>query len=432
MRIVSKYGLLVGVLLVTVYSFGQTSEKLKKEQEKLENKIKNTKLLLDKTKNNTQASLNELKLLDNQVRFREELVRNYDHQIRGAELTIVKKDQQIKALEEKIAQLKEQYRKLLIYTYKKRNKYGKIMYLFSANSYFEAVKRKKYLESIRELQQKQYLVIKQNQQLINRQIQSIDKEKRQKMLVLDEKKKEKQQILADKQKQEDVYKGFKSEESKLLAQLREEEKQKAVLKEQIAIAIRKEIAAAEEKRRREEEARRKAEAARKIAEAKNNATTPPAAPTVAMNEAKEGSLVSKSFEANKGSLPWPVDKGSITENFGRNPHPTLENVFTNNNGIDISSPKNAEVRSVFEGEVTSVLNIPGAGKVLIIKHGNYRTVYSNLQNTYVSVGDKVSSKQAIGSLLVKPGESLSVVHFEIHQVVGSNVQSLNPALWVDR
>lgn len=436
MKIVSKYWSLLMTLLFVSISFGQTSEKLKKEQEKLETKINNTRLLLDKTKNNTEASLNELKLLDNQVRFREELVRNYDNQIRGAELTIVKKDQQIKALEEKIAQLKEQYRKLLIYAYKKRNKYGKIMYLFSANSYFEAVKRKKYLESIRELQQKQYLVIKQNQQLINREINSIDKEKKQKLLVLDEKKKEKEQILADKQKQEDVYKSFKSEESKLVAQLREEEKKKAVLKEQIAIAIKKEIAAAEEKRRREEEARRKAEAARKLAEAKNNAGTPatntPPANTVAMTEAKEGSIVGKSFEANKGNLPWPVDKGSITENFGRNPHPTLENVFTNNNGIDISSPKNAEVRSVFEGEVTSVLNIPGAGKVLIIKHGNYRTVYSNLQNTYVSVGDKVTSKQAIGSLLVKPGESLSVVHFEIHQVVGSNVQSLNPALWVDR
>lgn len=435
MKIVSKYSCLMVLLVLSVSSFGQTSEKLKKEQEKLETKINNTRLLLDKTKNNTAASLNELKLLDNQVRFREELVRNYDNQIRGAELTIVKKDQQIKALEDKIAQLKEQYRKLLIYAYKKRNKYGKIMYLFSADSYFEAVKRKKYLESIRELQQKQYLVIKQNQQLINREIKSIDKEKKQKLLVLDEKKKEKEQILADKLKQEDVYKSFKSEESKLMAQLKEEEKKKAVLKDQIAIAIRKEIAAAEEKRRREEEARRKAEAARKVADSKGNtttATTKPAGPTVAMTEAKEGSIVSKSFEANKGNLPWPVDKGSITENFGRNPHPTLENVFTNNNGIDISSPRNAEVRAVFEGEVTSVLNIPGAGKVLIIKHGNYRTVYSNLQNTYVAVGDRVNAKQAIGSLLVKPGESLSVVHFEIHQVVGSSVQSLNPALWVDR
>jgi len=129
-------------------------------------------------------------------------------------------------------------------------------------------------------------------------------------------------------------------------------------------------------------------------------------------------------------LPWPVDKGSVTEKFGKNPHPTLKNVTTNNRGIDISSPKNAQVRSVFEGEVTSVLNIPGAGKVVIIKHGNYRTVYSNLQDTYVKTGQKVSTKKVIGSLLSKSGQSMSVVHFEIHKVSGSNVTCLNPSLWV--
>ena len=151
---------------------------------------------------------------------------------------------------------------------------------------------------------------------------------------------------------------------------------------------------------------------------------------VAFTETKETTALSKSFEGNKGKLPWPVDKGSITEGFGKNPHPTLDNVFTNNNGIDISAPKNAQVRAVFEGEVTSVLNIPGAGKVVIIKHGNYRTVYSNLQDTYVKAGTKVTTKQSIGSLLVKDGSSTSVAHFEIHQVVGTAVQCLNPSLWV--
>jgi murein DD-endopeptidase MepM/ murein hydrolase activator NlpD len=140
----------------------------------------------------------------------------------------------------------------------------------------------------------------------------------------------------------------------------------------------------------------------------------------------------KSFISNRGKLPWPVEKGTITENYGKNAHPTFENVFTNNNGIDISAPKFSEIRAVFEGEVTSVLNIPGAGKVVILKHGNYRTVYSNLQNTYVKVGDKVSTKQGIGSLFVKPDYSVSVLHFEVHLVSGSGVQSLNPVHWINR
>ena len=147
---------------------------------------------------------------------------------------------------------------------------------------------------------------------------------------------------------------------------------------------------------------------------------------------KEAVSLSKNFEANKGKLPWPVEKGTITEGFGRNAHPTLENVYTNNNGIDISTPQNAQVRAVFEGEVTSVLNILGAGKVVIIKHGNYRTVYSNLQDTYVTVGSKVSTKQVIGSLTVPQGSSVSAAHFEIHVVANGSVQSVNPALWVAR
>src|ERR1051325_5500006 len=103
----------------------------------------------------------------------------------------------------------------------------------------------------------------------------------------------------------------------------------------------------------------------------------------------------------------------------------MANVYTNNNGIDISAPKSAQVRAVFEGEVTSVLSIPGAGKVVIIKHGNYRTVYSNLQESYVSVGTKVTTKQSIGSLLPVEGETLSVAHFEIHVVQDGQVVRIN-------
>ncbi|MBU2019985.1 MAG: peptidoglycan DD-metalloendopeptidase family protein [Bacteroidetes bacterium] len=419
-------------LILSLKGYAQSSEKLKKEQDKLELKIKSTKLLLDQTKSNTEASLNELKLIENQVKLREQLVRNFDNQIRTADVTIVSKADQIKYLERKLLSLKAQYKKLLIYAYKKRNKYGKLMYIFSSKSYNQALKRKKYLESIQEIQQKQFLVIQQNQQLIKKEISEINKEKQQKLIVLDEKRKEKDAILIDKSKQETVYNGFKNKEQSLYAQLREDEKRKANLNEQISIAIKKEIAAAEAKRKAEEERKRKEAAARKVVDKKTTPNATTTAPALALTEAREGNLIDKSFEVNRGRLPWPVDKGSITENFGRNPHPTLDNVFTNNNGIDISAPKNAEVRSVFEGEVTSILNIPGAGKVVILKHGNYRTVYSNLQSTYVSIGDKISTKQAIGSLLVKSGQSLSVVHFEIHQVIGSNVQSLNPAVWVDR
>ncbi len=418
------------VAIIGLFSSGllaQSSDKLKKEQERLEKKIEVTKSLLDKSKSNTQTSLNELRVIQNQIDYRERLLRNYDDQIRGAELTIEQKEAEIIRLKEKVEVMKEQYKKLLIYAYKHRSQYGKMMYVFGADSYNEAKKRNKYLKRVAELQQKQYLIIKQHQELISEEIAKIADEKERKTIVLAEKKKERIAIEQDREKKEEVYQRFKEEEEQLLAKLKKEEKEKEVLRARINAAIQKEIAEAEVRRKKEEaEAKARAEAAA----AANKPVETETKPSILLEETKEVELLSKSFEGNKGKLPWPVAKGTVTEGFGKNAHPTLKNVYTNNRGIDISAGKNAQVRAVFEGEVTSVLNIPGAGKVVIIKHGNYRTVYSNLQETYVTTGMKVTTKKIIGSLLSKSGETVSTVHFEIHKVEGSNVVCLNPSLWV--
>ncbi len=433
--------------LVSVTLSAQTStEKLQKEQELLLKKIENTKLLLQKTQGEKNASMQELQIINNQVRFREELVNNFDRQVRGAELSIREKRDQIRELNRKVDLLKAQYKKLIIYAYKHRSKYNKLMFIFSSESYYEAIKRNKYLGKLAEIQKKQFLVIKQHQGLINRQIGHIEVEKQTKMVVLNEKQKERAAILTDKRKQEQVYLRFKKEEKELLAQMQKDQRKKESISRQIDAAIKKEIALAEEKQRKAEASKRNSEAAAKKAkdaEAKKKTNDPvakndpPASdeklePVLILPETKEAELAGRSFEANKGKLPWPVAKGTITENYGKNPHPTFANVFTNNNGIDISAVQNAQVRAVFEGVVTSVLNIPGAGKVVILKHGNYRTVYSNLQTTNVSVGDKVTTKQNVGTLLNTNNGNISTLHFEVHQVYGNNVQSLNPILWITR
>ena len=409
-------------ILFAFYSLAQvSSEKLKRDQARLERKIADTKLLLEKSKSQTESSLNELRVIENQISYREQLLRNYNNQIRSAELNVERKEKQIGELADKIERLKSQYKRLLLYAYKHRNKYGKMMYIFSAESYYEAVKRNKYLERIREIQQKQFILIKQHQELMRSEIEAIKKEKEKKLVMIDEKKKERKKIEVDKIRQQEIYQKFKAEEEEILAKLKKEERDRQVLKERINQAIKREIELAEAARRK-----REAEAAKssgsKPAEAGSSSPS--------FTSTKEEALVSKNFEGNRGRLPWPVDKGTITENFGKNAHPTLKNVYTNNRGVDISTPKNAQVRTVFDGEVTSVLNIPGAGKVVIIKHGNYRTVYSNLQETYVKTGDRIKTKQLIGSLLVQSKQNNSIAHFEIHKVSGSSVVCLNPSLWI--
>ena len=421
-------------LSLTWLSFAQQDQKqLKREQQKLEKRISNTKKLLNKVKNNSQASLNEIRLIENQIKSREALVNLFDNQVRTAEMKIVQKKIEIKRLRTKLSTLKQQYRKMFLYAYKHRGNYNKVMYLLASSDYNEALRRNRYLKKVAKVQRKQAALIKQHQQLIYKEINQIDKEKQIKQQALLEKQNERQLIEKDKVKKEKSYQKFKKEEQVLVSQLKEDERKKIQLKKQIDAAIRADIA-----KEQAREAARKAEQAKKQ-EKTPNATDPTSITTtaakpdpkrVATPVSTEGAAIGKSFETNRGRLPWPVDNGSVTEKFGRNYHPTLSGIEWNNNGIDITCNKGSRVRAVFEGEVTTVFSVPGAGKVVIVKHGAYRTVYGNLAETFVGVGSKVSTKQAIGTLLNDNG--VSVCHFEVHQVVGVNPVTLNPSLWIGR
>jgi septal ring factor EnvC (AmiA/AmiB activator) len=417
------------------------SEKLQKEQKIIEKKISQTKALLDKVKNNAKNSFTELKLLDKQIKNREELVRIYDGQVRVAEIKVIEKENEIKQLVTRLDNLKKQYKKMIFFAYKNRNKAGRLMFLLSSNSYNEAQKRNLYLKKVANLQRKQVGLIKQHQGLINDEIVSIKEEKTSKEIALNEKKSEREKIEYDKSLKEKSHLKFKQEEDKLYALLKEDEKKKTELKSRINAAIKAEIAAANEVERKKEAERVLAEqaaAAKKETKKKDVKTDvvttekkkePEKTVKPVLPISSEGAIVGKNFEANKGRLPSPVSNGTITEKYGKNPHPTLAGVFTNNNGIDITCIANSKARAVFEGVVSAVINVNGAGKVVIIKHANFRTVYSNLQESSVKLGDKITSKQEIGTIMLDNG-SVSIFHFEIHMVVGLDTQSLNPSLWI--
>ena len=423
----------------------KNSEKLRKEQERLEKSINVTKSLLTKAKSNTQATLSELKVLENQLAYREDLLNNFESQIRSTELQIDEKSQKIETLQIQLKQLVVQYKELLMYAYKHRHKEGKWMYIFSSKSYHEALKRKKYLEKIAALQKKQKRFILQHQRLIHHEKITLEKEKEYKLVIVEQKKQEKENILQDKQEQETNYKKLKSEENKLSTEIQLIENKKIILKQRIKEAINAELLA--------EESRKKAREKKAVTDVKTTNSNKTITNKTAVTSVKESTSASTnenttkkvttisetkevtlnlSFETNKGRLPWPVEKGTITEGYGKHAHPRIPNLYTNNNGVDITTHKNANIRAVFEGEVTSVLSIPGAGKVVIIKHGNYRTVYSNLKEVYVSSGSKITTKQAIGALLPADGEALSVAHFEIHHVANGQINRINPSLWITR
>ena len=457
-----KFVISISIVFLVSSFFSQTSSSaLKKEQKKIEKKISNTKTLLNTVKNNADISLNELRIVNNQIKNREALVAVYDNQVQAAEIKMLEKSNEINTLKKKSIKLKSQYRAMLLYAYKHRNNSDKIMYILSASSYHEAFKRNKYIKKIAAAQKRQVAIIKQHRQLISQEIKNVAIEKSQKLVSLEQKKQEKANIELDKNLLATNLNKLKNEEQKLNTQLLTEEQKKQDLKLKITNAIRVEISIAENKRKKKaaKEAKEKAakeakeKAAKKeklvVKEKPNNEINPTKVKTptnvivpekvtpkpkvekeVVFVESDENIALGTSFATNKGKLPWPVSSGSITEKYGRNAHPTLSGVFTNNNGIDISCPIGQSVRAIFEGEVTSVFTITGAGKVVIVTHGNYKTVYSNLQSTDVKIGSKVQTKQKIGTLLSEG--NISICHFEIQLVANGAIQSLNPSLWISK
>ena len=429
--------------------FCQTSSKsLKKEQQQLENKISNTKKLLKQVKSSQQNSLNSLRLIDNQIKSREELVRVFDNQVRVAEVEITEKQHRITRLKKRMSNLKSQFRSMMIYSYKHRGNHRNIMFILSSQNYNEAYKRNNYLKKLAEIQKKQVAIIRQTQKVIYSDIKTIDNNKQEKLSIIEEKKTEKKLIEIDRAVKQLSFNKFKQEEKKLFNQLDVAEKKKQNLKQQIANAIKLEIIIEQKKQaeiaKKEQIKKEKARAEKLANETKTALNTDPKKEKIeskelnneenivftAYVEPKESIALGKNFQLSKGLLPWPVNSGSITEKYGKNPHPTLNGVITNNNGIDITCSIGSNVRAVFGGEVSSIFNIPGAGKVIIVKHGNYRSVYSNIQDAYVKIGSKVITKQNIGSLIQEG--NISICHFEIHQVINGVTQSLNPSLWISK
>lgn len=383
-------------------TFAQSSQKLKEKEKELQKKIENTKNLIKLTKNSEQLTIAELAILNHQIAFREELVMNINYQMRKIDDEIEAIEMQILQLENNINILKDEYAKMLQYAYKNRNDDFNLFYVFSAESYSEAYKRMQYIDQYADYRTNQIRKIQETKTLLDSnlvQLQTAKVEKEQIALLQEE---EKQNFLKDQQEQKDALQKLKLNEQKYVAQLNAHQKAKEKLQAEINAAILAEM----EKIKKEKE---------------GFSLTP------------EAASLAKSFTSNKGKLPWPVEKGAITTRYGKHQHDQYVGVQIDNKGIDITTEQGAEVRAIFGGTVSSVFTIPGAGKVVMVSHGNYRTVYANLKEVYVSKGDKIETKQKIGKLLPAPsGGNVSEAHLEIWKISSSETTTVNPELWIQK
>lgn len=408
-------------------NYANQRKALELQRKELVKKINETKKVLEETRNKQNKSLADLKVIGQQIQNREKVINNVADEIAMLEKQIILQQVVINTLRDDLIRLKEEYGKSILGAYKQRNVYDKVMFIFSAQSFNQALKRIQYLNQLGDYRKHQAELILHTQTQIINELNELIAAKREKQGLIVLKEAEKQELEVDKKEESVVLQKLQQREKDLRRILAENEKAARKLNEAIGELIQKEIALA----RKKEEDARKRDAAKantgNIGKAKPNTPAPKPAATKAgeLYLTPEALKLSNDFESNQNGLPWPVERGTITDKFGQHEHPTLKGVMVNNNGVDIETDKGASVRSVFKGTVKSIFSIPGMGKIVLINHGKYYTAYAKLATVNVKEGQEVDTREVIGSVLTNE-EDETEVHFEIWKVQ----QKQNPALWL--
>ncbi len=457
----------------------QSREELERRKRELQKEIEEANEQLKVTKRSTRESLGQLRALRDKITLRTRLINNINEEINFINGDINAAARDVKTLQKDLDTLKAQYAQLIVYAYKNRSSYDMMNFVFSAQSFNDAVKRFQYLKQYREYRRRQADNIVSTQDQLSKKIQSLESQRVKRADVLKSEQEQRSTLELDKKEKDEVLTKLKGREKELVTDINQRNKDAQKVQAAIRAVIRREIEearrkameeeaarrkAAEEKRRREEEARKaalaaaekaKADAAAAAAHNNNNAANTPApvkptpAPTTTPEPAKpapvpekpapartenvleatpEALALSESFEANRGKLPWPVDAGNIIEHFGIHQHAVMEHITVPSDGIVIATNKGGAVKAIFEGEVKSVVVMPGSGYVIIIRHGQYFTTYVRLQTTRVKKGDNVRTGQVIGTASVNDIENTGEVELQIWK----GVTKQNPEQWIRR
>lgn len=390
--------------LVGQNTFGQSKKDLEKKKKKLQREIQLTNKLLKETRKNKNLSVDELLKLKSKINSRANLIAAMNAEMRLINEEISSSKQGISDLENELIRLKAEYAKIIYYAFKHRSSFDKMMFIFASENINQAYKRLKYIQQYAEYRKGQAKEIVTTQNTLKEKIIALNQSNEEKTVLVSMEEQEQENLALEKAEQENIVQKLQGKEQELKAQL----KKKAAAKLKLQKAIQRII---------EEEIRKAREAAKKSGKTSKGFPMTP-----------EALKLSNSFASNKGKLPWPVKKGVITAQFGKHPHPVLAGIVINNNGIDISTTKGAASRAIFAGTVSSIAIIPGEGKVVMVRHGEYLSVYSYMSEVFVKKGDKVELKQDLGVLVNEAGKSKTQVHLEIWK----GMTKLNPKYWIFR
>lgn len=406
-------------LLLAGSVVAQSSAELKRRREALSKEIEMLRQSQNKVASSKKLSLKQINALNAQIRLREEKIKTINSEVRLLDNQISENTGTVRNLQGQLSKLKKEYAAMVLFAFRNQSSYNKLMFIFASKDFNQAYKRLKYLQQFGEYRQKQARYIEGTQKALGRKIVELDHNKREKNNLLGDQEKEKATLGKEKSSQSQQLSRLSKQEKQIRSEVLQKQREAARLSRAIQAAINREL---EEERRRAVAAA----AAARAAAAKRGETpakTAPASGSSVLAATPEAAKLSSDFLSNRGRLPWPVAQGTIVERFGT--HSYGVNVTVDNAGIDIKTAEGATVRAVFSGEVRSVSDLGGQYAVLI-RHGEYFTVYSNLRSVSVSRGQKVSIKQAIGSVITDPVDGTTQLHFEIRKAASP----MNPESWL--
>ena len=397
----------------------QTQEELEQKKARLQEEIREKEMLLQNVKKQEKSVGKLLQIQKDKIGLKQKLISTTEKQTKLLSNDMYINQLQINHLKKDLVDLKEDYADMIVKSYKSRSTQSRAMFILSSENFLQAYKRMQYMKQYSSYRKMQGQEIKGKTNSLFDHNEKLSGQKTEKQKLIVEQEKQKQDLEKEKLEQEKIANSLKKDKKQIAAEIKKKQQETSRIDAQIQKLIRDAIA----------EANRKTAAAN----AKANPKTTSAAETKAVETSTkivltpEGQLLANSFKANKGQLPWPVEKGFVSLGYGNQAHPVYKTLVVHNSGVEITTDAGANARAVYNGEVTKVIVISPLNKAVCIQHGDYFTVYQNLSSVNVSAGDKVTTKQVLGKIRTN-GEGKTILKFLISQ----NTTYANPQTWISR
>jgi septal ring factor EnvC (AmiA/AmiB activator) len=407
------------LLLISNTGWSQENQQEKLEQRKAEilREIREKEAQLQHVKSKEVSVKKQLEIQLEKIKLKEKLINTTEKQTKLLSNDMYLNQLTINRLKRELVLLKDDYAQMIVKSYKSRSEQSRAMFLLSSENFLQAYKRAQYMKQYASYRKNQGLEIQSKSEELLVHNETLEVQKTAKQKLIEENEKERLVLEKEKQIQQELAKAIKKDKKQLLAEIKKKQQETKNIDNQIAKLLRAAIAASNKKTA--------------TATAKSNPKTSAESTKATETSAKivltaEGKIESNNFKANKGKLPWPVEKGFVSLPYGDQPHPIVKSLIVHNSGVEITTDQGANARAVFAGEVISVMVLSPVNKAVMIQHGDYFTVYQNLSSVSVSKGDKVSIKQAIGRIRTNGDTGKTVLKFTLSQ----NTVYNNPATWL--